>query len=212
MKKSHLILYSVLGFVLLLIVFGGIGTCSSYNSMVTEEEQVNNAWGNVQSQYQRRFDLFPNLVSTVKGYARHEKETFTEVTAMRAGQVDAAGDALVAEANALKGFNGPDGQAPDPAKLQKLDRAYGLYINAVHEAYPQLSANQNFLDLQTQIEGTENRINYARDQYNKAVQQYNVKVRRFPNSIIAGMFGFGQKQMFVADAAASSAPKVSFDE
>lgn len=206
MKKSTIIIIAVVAIVLLFCMAGGVTACSAYNNMVSESEQVDKAWANVNSSYQRRLDMIPNLVNTVKGYAKHEKQTLAEVTAMRAG------DKLVAAANDAQGFAGPDGETPSPEKFANLDHAYGVYINAVHEAYPQLMASQNFLDLQAQIEGTENRINVARDRYNESVQQYNVRIRRFPNNIFASMFGFNKKQMFQADAEASRAPQVSFDE
>lgn len=197
---------------IVLIIFCGYG-CSSYNGMVTSEEQVNNSWANVQSAYQRRLDLIPNLVQTVKGYAKHEKSTFTDVTAMRAGvDLDRAGDDLMAAKDAVSGFSGPDGKAPSAEQYRNLDRAYGLYINAVHEAYPTLVASENFMDLQKQLEGTENRINTERNRYNGTVQEYNIKIRRFPNNIVASMFGFDPKQMFAADAEAQKAVTVNFDD
>ena len=210
MKKSTII-WSVIGTVVILLLVGG---CSSYNGMVTEEETVNQAWANVQSSYQRRLDLIPNLVETVKGYAKHEQNTLEGVTAQRTGNsaaaVTKAGDELLAAKDAVTGFNGPDSKAPTAAQYQNLDRAYGLYINAVHEAYPQLMANTNFLDLQKQLEGTENRINVERNRYNQTVQAYNVKIRRFPANIFAGLFGFDTKQPFAAQEGAQNAPKVSF--
>ena len=212
MKKST-ITWIVVGAVIVLLL--GMGGCT-YNGMVTEEETVDNTWANVQSSYQRRLDLIPNLVSTVKGYAKHEKSTLEGVTAQRSGRsaqaVEQAGNELTAAADAVQGFNGPDGTAPTAQQYQTLDRAYGLYINAVHEAYPQLMANENFLDLQKQLEGTENRINTERNRYNDAVKVYNVKIRRFPNNIFAGIFGFKTKQPFQADAAAAKAPTVDFED
>lgn len=212
MKKSTKI-WIVVGVVVVLLL--GMGGCT-YNGMVTEEETVDQTWANVQSAYQRRLDLIPNLVSTVKGYAKHEKSTLEGVTAERSGRsaaaVEKAGEELTAAANSVQGFQGPDATAPTAQQYQALDRAYGLYINAVHEAYPQLMANENFLDLQKQLEGTENRINTERNRYNEAVKVYNVKVRRFPNNIFAGIFGFGTKQPFQADAAAATAPTVDFGE
>lgn len=212
MKKSYLITAIVAGVLLLFCLGGGVTACSAYNNMVAKSEAVDKTWADVQSQYQRRFDMIPNLVSTVKGYAKHEKSTLAEVTAMRAGDVDKAGDQLLAEAQASQSFGGPDAKAPSPAQLQKLDRALSVYINAVHEAYPQLQASQNFMDLQKQIEGTENRINLARDRYNESVQGYNVYIKRFPNNLFAGMFGFGDKQMFAASSEAQNAVQVSFDD
>lgn len=213
MSKSKIIIWAIVGVLILLLLGGGFSACSTYNKMATEEQNVNQAWGNVQSSYQRRLDLIPNLVSTVKGYAKHEKSTLTDVTAMRTGNaVEKAGEELLAASKAAGVPNGPDAQAVSPAQYQNLDKAYGVYINAVHEAYPQLMANENFLDLQAQLEGTENRINTERNRYNEAVGNFNRLIVRFPNNIFAKMFGFNQKQMFQADAAASSAPVVSFDD
>lgn len=183
--------------------------------MVTKEEGVNKAWADVQASYQRRLDLIPNLVNTVKGYAAHEKGTFVETTAMRTGsmtpdQIKALGEELVKEKDALGGFGGPDSKGPDMSALENLNSKMGLYINAVHEAYPDLKANVNFLDLQKQLESTENRINTERNSYNTSVQEYNVSIRKFPASMFAGMFGFSTKQPFSADPAASKAPEVQF--
>lgn len=202
----------ILGVVVLHVLVLGGGACSTYNTMATQEQDVNQAWANVQSAYQRRHDLIPNLVSTVKGYAKHEKGTLTEVTAMRAGQVDKAGEELLAANNAAATPNGPNAKAVSQQAYQNLDRAYGLYINAVREAYPDLKANENFMDLQKQLEGTENRINTERNRYNEAVRNFNVRVVRFPANIFAKLFGFSAKQMFEGDAAAQSAPTVNFDE
>lgn len=211
LKKSTIVVI-VIGLVVLFLLGGG---CSAYNGMVQSEETVNQSWANVQSAYQRRLDLIPNLVETVKGYAKHESTTLTEVTAQRTGNlapsVEKAGEELLEAKNAVGSFNGPDSSAPTAQSYRNLDNAYRLYINAVHEAYPDLKANENFMDLQKQLEGTENRINTERVRYNETVQQYNVKIRRFPNNIFAGMFGFSTKQMFAADEGAQNAPKVSFD-
>jgi LemA protein len=187
--------------------------CSTYNGMVTAEEAVNKSWANVQSSYQRRFDLIPNLVETVKGYAKHESSTYENIAATRSGAqaVEKAGDELLSAKDAVSSFNGPDSSAPTAEQYSNLDKAYSVYINAVHEAYPQLMANENFLDLQKQLEGTENRINIERGRYNDEVQAYNMKIRRFPANIFAGIFGFSTKQMFTADQGAQNAVKVSFD-
>lgn len=216
MTKSKIITYVILGVIVLFCIFGGFGACSTYNKLATAEQNVNQSWADVEAQYQRRLDMIPNLVATVKGYAKHERGTLTEVTAMRAGAaVEQAGNELINAAEEAQATpNGPNANArtANPAVYSNLDRAYGLYINAVHEAYPQLMANENFLDLQKQIEGTENRITTARNRYNEQVRDYNVMVVRFPAKIFAGMFGFAEKQMFAADPGASKAPVVSFDD
>ena len=204
----------IIAAVALLVVLLFAGGCSTYNGMVTAEESVNKSWANVQSSYQRRLDLIPNLVETVKGYAKHESSTYENVTAARAGAaktVEQAGEDLISAKDAVSSFNGPDSSSPTAEQYSNLDKAYGIYINAVHEAYPQLMANENFLDLQKQLEGTENRINTERNRYNEEVQTYNVKIRKFPANIFAGIFGFSTKQMFAADQGAQNAPKVSFD-
>jgi LemA protein len=213
MNKSNTkwIIIAAVAFVVVLLFAGG---CSTYNGMVTAEESVNKSWANVQSSYQRRLDLIPNLVETVKGYAKHESSTFENVTAARTGAaktVEDAGNDLISAKDAVSSFNGPDSSTPTAEQYNKLDKAYGIYINAVHEAYPQLLANENFLDLQKQLEGTENRINTERNRYNEEVQTFNVKIRKFPANIFAGIFGFSTKQMFTADQGAQNAPKVSFD-
>jgi LemA protein len=209
MSKKNITLISVCVVFVLLLLIGG----STYNGMVKSEEEVNNSWANVQSAYQRRLDLIPNLVNTVKGYAKHEKETLQGVTDARTGasSVEKAGEELLAAKDQVSAFNGPDSQAPTADQYKNLDRALSVYVNAVHEAYPDLKANENFLDLQKQLEGTENRINTERERYNKTVTDYNIKIRTFPRNILAGYFGFGQKQQFQADAAAATAPPVSFD-
>lgn len=208
MKKSAII-WSVVGALALLFLVGG---CSTYNSMVTLDEGLSQSWANVQSSYQRRLDLIPNLVNTVKGYAEHEKSTLEGVTSQRTGNaaVEKAGQELLDAQKAASATYGPNAQAVTPAQYQNLDRAYGVYINAVHEAYPSLKANENFLSLQDELAGTENRINTERNRYNEAVKAYNVKVRRFPNNIFAGLFGFDAKQPFAASAEAQNAPSVEF--
>lgn len=208
LKKSTII---ILVIVVAVIAIIGVGV-SQRNKMVTLETQVSNSWANVESSYQRRMDLIPNLVSTVKGYAKHEQTTLTDVTAMRGGaQVEKAGQELEAASRAAATQNGPDAQAVSPERYRQLDRAFNLYINAVHEAYPQLMASENFMDLQKQLEGTENRINTERNRYNEAVTTYNTYVRTFPQNLVANMCGFQPKQFFKADAQASVAPTVSFE-
>ena len=204
MKKSTVI-WCAIGFLVIILLLGG---CSSYNGMVRSEEEVNKTWANVQASYQRRFDLIPNLVSTVKGYSEHEKSTLENVTAARSGLI-ASGDSLVALRNNLSAFS-PDSEGPSMQQMEQLAGKLNLYINAVHEAYPDLKANQNFLNLQTQLESTENRINTERNLYNQAVQTYNVQIRTFPRNIFAGLFGFGRKNQFEASSEAQTAPTVSF--
>lgn len=196
MKKGTITLL-VIG-VLILIIVGG--TLTTYNGLIAKDEAVATAWGNIQSQYQRRADLIPNLVSTVKGYAKHESETLENVLAARAKatQVTVNADNLTPEK--LKQYQAAQGE---------LSQALGRLM-AVSENYPNLKANENFSELQAQLEGTENRINESRQIYNSAVQTYNVSVRRFPANIVAGMFGFDKKNQFEAEAGAEKAPKVEF--
>jgi LemA protein len=189
-----------------LVVICGTG-CSTYNSIVTLEQDVDEAWAKVEVQYQRRLDLIPNLVETVKGYASHESETLQSVTEARAGLTNAYNDA-----KSLEGTETADAQQFEKynAAQNDLNRAFSIYVNAVKEAYPDLKADTQFLDLQTQLEGTENRIATERGRYTEVVKTYNVKIKRFPANIFAGIFGFSTKPQFQADAAAQSAPKVSF--
>ena len=196
MKKGTIPLL-VIG-VLILIMVGG--TLTTYNGLIAKDEAVATAWGNIQSQYQRRADLIPNLVSTVKGYAKHESETLENVMAARAKatQITVNADNLTPEK--LKQYQAAQGE---------LSQALGRLM-AVSENYPNLKANENFSELQAQLEGTENRINESRQIYNSAVQTYNVSVRRFPANIVAGMFGFDKKNQFEAEAGAEKAPKVEF--
>lgn len=196
MKKGTITLL-VIG-VLILIMVGG--TLTTYNGLIAKDEAVATAWGNIQSQYQRRADLIPNLVSTVKGYAKHESETLENVMAARAKatQITVNADNLTPEK--LKQYQAAQGE---------LSQALGRLM-AVSENYPNLKANENFSELQAQLEGTENRINESRQIYNSAVQTYNVSVRRFPANIVAGMFGFDKKNQFEAETGAEKAPKVEF--
>ena len=199
MKKSTIIILAVVA--ILAIALGRSG-CSSYNSMVTLQQDAEQAQADMQTQYQRRFDLIPNLVETVKGYAKHESETFEKVTQARAGLTDAYNGAKDLQ-NSGEFAKYADAQAG-------LNRALSIYVNAVKEAYPDLKANEQFLNLQTQLEGTENRISTARILYNEKVKAYNLKVKRFPSNLWAGIFGFDPLTPFQAEAAAQSAPKVTF--
>ncbi len=196
MKKGCIALI-VLG-VIALALFGWVK--NSYNGLVSSQESVEKAWGNVENQYQRRADLIPNLVETVKGYAKHEQETLEGV--------------IEARANATKVTIDPTNMTPED--LQKYQAAQGEVgsalsrLIAVAENYPDLKANQNFLDLQSQLEGTENRITVARNDFNEAARTYNTQRRTFPTNIIASIFNFGDKPYFQAQEGADKAPKVDF--
>ena len=196
MKRSYIIIGAVV-LVIVLLVMAGVGT---YNSMVAADESVTTEWAKVEAQYQRRNDLIPKLVSTVKGYAAHEQETLDAVVEARAKatQITLSADDLT-EKN-LAAF-----QSAQSELSSALSR-----LLAVSENYPDLKANQNFLELQAQLEGTENRIAVARTRYTEAVRQYNVMIRRFPASIIASWGGFEPKPQFAATAGAENAPVVEF--
>ncbi|MEG8947642.1 LemA family protein [Rosettibacter firmus] len=201
MKKGLIITLGIVAFfviIILLTISWGVGV---YNRLVSLNESVNQAWSQVENQYQRRYDLIPNLVETVKGVANFEKETYIAVTEARAkvGQVRITAD-----------------QLSDPNAFQKFQQAQDGLSNAISrllvvaENYPQLKANENFLQLQAQLEGTENRISVERMKFNQVVQDYNTQIKRFPAAIIANMTGFKEKQYFRATAEASQAPKVQF--
>ena len=171
---------------------------SAYNGLVNKDEAVTAAWGQVENNYQRRADLIPNLVATVKGYAQHESSTLEAVVNARAAATQVKGGDLSSE---------------EIAAYQKAQSEVSSSLSRlllVVENYPELKANENFLDLQAQLEGTENRIAEARRAFNEASKDYNVFVRRFPNNICAGMFGFSQKGYFEAEESAKAAPKVEF--
>ena len=173
---------------------------ATYNGFVNKEEGLKGAWADVETQYQRRADLIPNLVSTVKGCAAHETQTLNEVTEARARatSINLSADDLT-----------PERLAQFQRAQAEVRSALGRLI-AVSESYPDLKANQNFLELQAQLEGTENRIAVARKDFNAAAQQYNVSVRRFPANLVARMFGFGQKPYFESAEGAAAAPQVTF--
>ena len=173
---------------------------SSYNGLVTKEEAVRKAWGNVESDYQRWADLIPNLVNTVMGYANFEKETLTAVIQARASATQVKIDAKNLTPENLAAFQQAQGG---------LSSALGRLL-VVAEQYPDLKANQNFLDLQAQLEGTENRINVSRQRFNDTVNEYNVSRRRFPAVIFASILGFKDKGYFQAEAGAVKAPEVKF--
>ena len=204
MKKGTITLI-IIG--VILVILCGTG-CSQYNGMVDADQAVQRQWGQAQNQYQRRADLIPNLVSTVKGYSEHESTTLESVTRARAGLSEAYNAAQQANTEAQAGA--PENLAAFQQAQEKLQSALGIYVNAVREAYPDLKANQNFLDLQAQLEGTENRVSTERQRYNEEVEAYNKKVLRFPARIFASLFGFSSKPMFQADQQAQSAPKVEF--
>lgn len=201
MKKSYIV-----GIIIaLLLVFLFAGGCSSYNGMVDADQAVKKQWGQVENQYQRRADLIPNLVNTVKGYAAHESTTLQNVTDARAGLTKAYNDA-----NAISGDSAQANIAAYQQAQSNLRGALDIYVNAVREAYPDLKANTNFMNLQEQLESTENRIATERRRYNEDVETYNKKVLRFPGSIWASMFNFEPKEMFQAEEGANKAPKVEF--
>jgi LemA protein len=199
MRSKGTIVLVIIG---LLVLVGGCGGVSSYNSMVQQQEQVRQAWANVESNYQRRADLIPNLVNTVQGAADFEQETLTQVTEARARATSIQIDA---------------DDLDNPEKLQQYQQAQGELGKAlgrllmVSENYPTLRATEQFQTLQAQLEGTENRINIARRDYNEAVAQYNTQIRSFPANIIAGITGFEARQPFEAEAGADEAPTVNFN-
>ncbi len=183
--------------ILVVIVLWAIG---GYNGMVKMDEQVQNSWANVETQYQRRADLIPNLVSTVKGYAKHEQQTLEDVVKARSEATQVKVDAENLTPEKLAAFQ----------KAQSgVSSALGRLL-AVAENYPDLKANQNFLELQSQLEGTENRITVARKDFNDTAKSYNQAIRQFPKNILAGMFGFEKKSYFEAEAGSEKAPKVEF--
>ena len=189
-------------FFALAIMVGAMSLSScSYNSMVTADENIKGKWGEVQTQYQRRSDLIPNLVATVKGEANFEKGTLTEVTEARAKATSVQVDASKLTPESIQAYQAAQGQ---------LSTALGRLLS-VTENYPTLRANDAFRGLQVQLEGTENRIGVARKDFNEAVQAYNSKIRSFPANITAKMFGFKEKGYFTADQKAQDAPSVNFD-
>lgn len=200
MNKGAIIGLSIAGFfVVLLLVFFSWGK-NSYNSMVSSDEIVSQAWANVESQYQRRSDLIPNLVTTVKAYATHENTTLTEVVEARAKATQVTVDPTNITPAKLAEYQ---------AAQSQVGSAIGRLLVSV-EAYPNLKANENFKELQAQLEGTENRISVERQRFNDAVKSYNVSIRRFPSNIIASMTGFEKKANFKAEAGTEKAPQVKF--
>ncbi|MDP2888729.1 MAG: LemA family protein [Bacteroidota bacterium] len=196
MKKTWIILAVIA--VLLLVAYSSVK--NSYNSMVSMEEGVTAQWSQVENVYQRRADLIPNLVNTVKGYADFEKETLTQVIEARAKATQVTVDPTKLDAQSIQSFqNAQSG----------LSSALGRLMVVV-EKYPELKANLGFLDLQAQLEGTENRITVERMKFNESAQAYNTFIRTFPKNIFAGMFGFEKKAYFEAEAGAEKAPEVQF--
>lgn len=196
MKKS-LIALIVIGAILL---GGFIWVKNTYNQMVVSDEYVQAAWSQVENVYQRRADLIPNLVSTVKGYAAHESETLESVVSARAKATQVTVDSENLTPETLSQFNAAQGE---------LTTALGRLL-LIQENYPDLKANQNFLELQAQLEGTENRIATERMKFNEAAKAFNTGIRKFPDNIIASMFGFEKKAYFEAQTGAETAPKVEF--
>ncbi len=196
MKKNLFILLAIVAVL-------GIWLVSARNNFVVQEENVKSKWSQVENVYQRRLDLIPNLVNTVKGYASHEKETLEGVVEARSKATQISGDALKNVIN-------------DPQAFQKFQESQSALSSAlsklmvVVERYPDLKANQNFLELQSQLEGTENRITVERKRYNDAAQEFNVAIRKFPGAMVASIFGFKEKAYFQSEAAASKAPEVKF--
>lgn len=192
----------VIGAALLFLLIGIIWLVSSYNGFVDLEEQVNQKWSQVEVQYQRRADLIPNLVNTVKAAAEHERELFTEIAALRS-QVGS----MKADESLL------DDPEKFQAYLEKQDQLQGALsrLMVVVENYPDLKANENFLTLQAQLEGTENRIAVERRRFNLAVEEYNAAVKRLPGAIVAGMFGFDERDYTKAETGAETAPDVNFE-
>ena len=195
MKKNKGLIITIV--VIVLVALWGI---LSYNGLVEKDEKVSNKWANVETQYQRRSDLIPNLVNTVKGYAKHESQTLEAVMAARSQATQVKIDPSNCTPQQLAAYQKAQGD---------VTTALGKLL-AITENYPDLKANQNFLELQSQLEGTENRINVARKDFNDSAKKYNTSLRRFPRNIIASMFGFEKRNYFEAEAGAEKAPKVEF--
>lgn len=195
MKKNKGLIITIV--VIVLVALWGI---LSYNGLVEKDEKVSNQWANVETQYQRRSDLIPNLVNTVKGYAKHESQTLEAVMAARSQATQVKIDPSNCTPQQLAAYQKAQGD---------VTTALGKLL-AITENYPDLKANQNFLELQSQLEGTENRINVARKDFNDSAKEYNTSLRRFPRNIIASMFGFEKRNYFEAEAGAEKAPKVEF--
>ena len=195
--KSNRIVVIILAVIVVLFIFRG---CGEYNKIVTYREQVNREWANVENQYQRRADLIPNLVETVKGYAAYEQETYTRVTEARSKATQVTIDPTNMTAEDLQRFQAAQGEV-----TSALSR-----LLAVVENYPDLKANQNFLELQAQLEGTENRIAVERRNFNATATTYNTEIKKFPIVLFAKMFGFNERPYFEAVAGSDKAPEVKF--
>lgn len=198
MNTRNIVLISILGFILLL---GGCG-CSGYNGLVQKDQTVKAKWANVESDYQRRSDLIPNLVNTVKGAANFEQETLTGVVEARAKATQVTVDPTNLSPEKIAQFQKAQGE---------LGSALGRLLVTM-EKYPELKATDAFRDLQAQLEGTENRIKVSRNDFNTAVQDYNTSVKKFPMVLFSGLFGFTEKGYFTADAGAEKAPTVDFNK
>lgn len=197
MKKGTIILLVVAGLFVILLMNG----CSSYNNLVNKQEATTSKWGEVENQYQRRLDLVPNLVNTVKGVANFEQKTLTDVIQARANASSIKVDASKLSPEQIQKFQASQGE---------LSQALGRLM-VVSEQYPQLRATENFTALQDQLEGTENRIAVARGNFNETVQDYNSYIRKFPQVIYSGIFGFEKKGYFESVAGAEKAPEVKFE-
>ena len=193
MKKGLIIIAAIAAIVV-------VGAVPGSNGLVSGDEKVKSAWSQVENVYQRRLDLIPNLVATVKGYAEHEQGTLESVTAARSKATQITVDPNSLTEESIAAFQEAQGE---------IGAALGRLL-AISENYPDLKANQNFMELQAELAGTENRISTERRKYNEAARHYNTMVRRFPKNLLASMFGFGQKGYFEADETASQAPKVEF--
>jgi LemA protein len=193
MKRSGLLV--VLGILVVLFFWG----CNSYNGLVTADNSVKKVWGNVETNYQRRMDLYNSVIKTIEGSANFEKSTLKEVLEARAKATSV--NVNINDAASLEAYQ----------KAQANLQGAFSRLMAVAEAYPDLKTTQQFSDFQAQIEGTENRINVARQDYNKAIEEYNLKVKRFPNNIFAGIFGYKEKAFYKADEGSEKAPNINFN-
>lgn len=193
------IIFKAIAIVVAVMMASSLTSCN-YNSLVEKQQNVDQSWAQVENQYQRRADLIPNLVNTVKGYATHESATLEKVTQARAKATSITIEADNLDEETLARYQQAQGELSQALKS----------LLAVSEAYPDLKANENFMSLQTQLEGTENRIATERMRYTEAVKEYNTAIKKFPTMIYAGWFGFKEKPQFKAEAGAEKAPEVQF--